>query len=81
MPAPIEKKTIWATLAGLGIGVSITLLTALQDNAEILGSTPSWLQWAITTSTPPMLTFLAAYQAPHTERPDLNDSAEVRRLS
>lgn len=77
MKGLVEKKVSWATLGSFGIGVGITLLNNLQADAELLGSTPSWLQSVITLFAPPLVVFLSGYKAPHTPRPDLANADEV----
>ncbi|WKX70019.1 holin [Streptomyces sp. XD-27] len=69
MANKVERKVTWATLGGLAAGAAVTLLNATVGDAELMGSLPSALQYAITLVAPPLITFLSGYAAPHTPRP------------
>lgn len=69
--APVETKVKAATVAAFGVGVAIALLNWTEANSQLLGSLPSWLQAVVTMAVPPLLTFLSAWQAQHTSRPDM----------
>lgn len=66
--APVEKKVSAATIASLAAALAITLLNATVGNADLMGSTPAWLQHLATLIVPPLVTFLGGYAARHTPR-------------
>jgi len=59
----VSPKAIAATVVGALVGVIITTLNAMQTNPDLLGTLPTFWQSAILLVIPPVLTFLAAYQA------------------
>lgn len=65
--APIERKVTAATLGSLAAAVAITLLNA-TTGTDLLGGAPAWVQHLATLLAPPLVTFLAGYQASHTPR-------------
>jgi hypothetical protein len=68
---PIEAKVSAAAAGSLLAAAAVAVLNAVQDNGRLLGGLPTWVQTALLVLVPPLLTWLAGYQAPHTARPDL----------
>lgn len=58
----LSPKTLASSAVGLGVGILIAVLNAVQDN-DLLGTLPPALQVILLAAIPPVLTFLAAYQA------------------
>lgn len=67
----IELKAWAATVGSLAAGLVLAVLEALADNPAMLEALPAWARFLIIACTPALVTFLAAYAAPHTRRPDL----------
>ena len=67
-PVPVVKtegvspKALASSAVGLLVGILIAVLNAVQEN-QLLGSLPPALQVILLAAIPPILTFLAAYQA------------------
>jgi hypothetical protein len=59
----VSPKAIAATVVGALVGVIVTTLNAMQAQPDLLGTLPTFWQSAILLVIPPVLTFLAAYQA------------------
>lgn len=59
----LSPKAIAAGVVGALVGVIVTVLNAMQADPSLLGSLPTFWQSAILLVIPPVVTFLAAYQA------------------
>lgn len=68
----VEAKVVAGTAAAAGAGIGVAVLNDVQTDSSMLGSTPAWLQAMILLFAPPLVTFLAGYQARHTPRPPLD---------
>lgn len=69
MPAPIETKVKAATLAAyLGSTALLAVLTAVQDQPELVSWLPAWLAPFLLAVIPAAVTAVAGYQARHTPR-------------
>lgn len=66
--APVETKVIAATVVTLALSVTAAMLNAVQANPDLLGDLPTWAQTVLILLVPPLLTFIAGYHAPHTNR-------------
>ncbi|MFJ2863670.1 holin [Kitasatospora sp. NPDC087314] len=70
---PIETKVKAATLATyLGSTALLEVLTTVQDQPSLLGMLPGWLAPWLLALLPTAVTGVAAYQARHTPRADVN---------
>jgi len=58
----ISPKAVASSAVGLLVGVLIAVLNAVQE-ANLLGGLPMPAQVLLLAAIPPVLTFLAAYQA------------------
>jgi uncharacterized RDD family membrane protein YckC len=58
----LSPKALASSAVGLGVGILIAVLNAVQDN-DLLGTLPPALQVILLAAIPPVLTFLAAYGA------------------
>jgi hypothetical protein len=76
----IEAKVIASTAAAAGFGIGAAVLNEIEADHALLGGTPAWAQALVLVVAPPIVTYLAGYQARHTPRPDLTatDAAGVR---
>jgi hypothetical protein len=71
-PAPqLEHKTIWTTVIATLVGIAVAALNGLQAHSDLLGALPATYQTLILALVPPLVTLLAGYSAPHTERTDI----------
>jgi uncharacterized RDD family membrane protein YckC len=59
----VSPKAIAAGVVGALVGVIVTVLNAMQAQPDLLGSLPTFWQSAILLVIPPVVSFLAAYQA------------------
>ena len=66
--APVEKKVTAATAAAFAVGICVAVLNAVVGDSELLGSLPPAWQSIAVVVVPPVVTFLAAWQARHTPR-------------
>lgn len=57
------KNIAGTTLAAL-VGVVVTILNAVQENPDLLGTMPTWAQSLILLLVPPVIVWLGTYQAP-----------------
>lgn len=64
----IELKVIVSTVVTFVASLVVALLNLLQAHHELLGSTPSALQFVILAVIPTAVTFLGGYLAKHTPR-------------
>lgn len=64
----IEAKVIASTAASSAAGIGIAVLNDVEADHSLLGATPAWLQALALVVVPPVVTFLAGYQAKHTPR-------------
>jgi hypothetical protein len=60
----LSPKAIASTVVAALVGVLVTVLNAVSENPDLLGGLPVWLQSLILVLVPPLVTWLAAYQAP-----------------
>jgi len=67
----IELKAIAGGVVSLLVGVALAALNGFEANSQLLGSIPAWAQALLVAIVPPIVTFLGAYSAKHTPRPDL----------
>jgi hypothetical protein len=67
-PAAVEAKVIASTAASLVIAAVVAVLNAVQTDHTLLGGLPVLVQTVLLVLVPPLLTFAAGYQAPHTRR-------------
>jgi hypothetical protein len=67
--ARVESKVLAATAASWLVGVTLAVLADIQNDQALLGPLPDWLRTVLLALTPPLLTLLAGYHAPHTARP------------
>lgn len=69
--APVEKK-VSAGTAGAFLGSTglLAMLTAVQDNAGLVGWLPDWLEPFGLALVPTAITYVAGWAARHTPRPD-----------
>jgi hypothetical protein len=69
MAAPVEKKvtaaSVAAYLASTGL---LAILTAIQDNAGLVGGLPDALEPFVLALVPTAVTFVAGWAAKHTPR-------------
>jgi predicted MFS family arabinose efflux permease len=72
--APVEKKVKAATSAAMFVGLAVALLNWGVGDSELMGTLPSWVQALMSIAVPPLITFLTAWQASHTPRPDTGDA-------
>ncbi len=67
----VEKKVlaagVWAFVATAAVGV----LQRLQVDQTLIGGLPPQVQWLVLALVPAAVTFLGAWAASHTPRPDL----------
>lgn len=70
-PWLIEAKAVAATAASAGVGIGIGVLNDTAGNGELLGTLPGPVQWIALVVIPPLVTFMSAWKAKHTSRPDL----------
>jgi hypothetical protein len=68
----VEAKVIASTAAAAACGAGVAVLNDIEADHTMLGSTPAWLQALVLVVAPPIVTYLAGYQAKHTPRPDLD---------
>lgn len=59
----VSPKAIAAGVVGALVGVIVTVLNAMQADPDLLGSLPTFWQSAILLVIPPVVSFLAAFQA------------------
>lgn len=59
-----SPKVIVTTIVSGLIGVLIAVLNAVSANSDLLGSLPPMVQGLILVLIPPVVTWLAGYQAP-----------------
>lgn len=69
----IEFKVIASTIATLVVSTVVSALNAVQTDAHVLGGLPVVLQVVVLALIPPLVTFLAGYNARHTPRSHLSD--------
>lgn len=68
---PVEKKVKHATVASYVGGVALMgVLNGIGD-ANLIAGFPDWLEVFIAPMLPTAVTFVAAWVAKHTPRPDL----------
>lgn len=67
--APVEAKVKAATLGATFVGIVLAILNAVQDNPELLGVLPVWLQSLLLAVVPGLIVFTSGYSAKHTPRP------------
>jgi hypothetical protein len=65
----IEAKVAASTAASAAAGIGVAILNDIEADHSLLGGTPAWLQALLLVVVPPLVTFLAGYQARHTPRP------------
>lgn len=65
--AKVKAAGLWALLAS----VAVELLTNIHDTGALLGSLDPTVRFVVLAAIPPVVTFLGAYAARHTHRPDL----------
>lgn len=58
-----SPKAIASTVVAALVGVVVTVLNAVQENPDLLGGLPVMVQSLILLLVPPVITWLAAYQA------------------
>lgn len=58
----VSPKALASGVVGLLVGIAVAVLNAVQD-ANLLGGLPMTLQVLILAAIPPVLAFLASYQA------------------
>jgi len=68
MAAPVETKVKASTAASFVVSLLVMLLNAVVGDSSLLQPLPAWLQGLIIAVGPPLATFIAGYQAPHTPR-------------
>lgn len=59
----LSPKAIASTVVAALVGVVVTVLNAVSDNPDLLGGLPVTVQSLILLLVPPVITWLAAYQA------------------
>lgn len=59
----LSPKAVAATVVSGLVGIVVALLNGLQADPAMLGSLPTWAQSLVLLLVPPVITFLAAYQA------------------
>lgn len=59
----LSPKAVAATVVSGVVGIVVALLNGVQENPDMLGTLPTWAQSLILLLVPPVVTFLAAYQA------------------
>lgn len=64
----IEAKVIASTAAAAACGAGVAILNDVEADHSMLGATPAWAQSLILLVAPPLVAFLAGYQAKHTPR-------------
>lgn len=64
----VEAKVIASTAASSAAGIGVAVLNDVESDHSLMGGTPAWLQALILVVVPPVVTFLAGYQAKHTPR-------------
>jgi hypothetical protein len=73
VPAPVEQKVKAATGAAFFVGFAVAFLNWAVGDSQLMGTLPPWAQALGTLAIPPLVTFLSAWQAQHTPRPDTGD--------
>jgi hypothetical protein len=69
---PIETKVKAATAATyLGVAALLAVFGVISDNPLLISGLPDWVEALIIPLVPTLITFLSAYNANHTYRPDL----------
>lgn len=69
MAAPVEKKVTAATIAAyLGSTGLLAVLTAIQDNAGLVGGLPDGLEPFVLALVPTAIAFVGGWAARHTPR-------------
>lgn len=71
--APVEAKVKAATGAAFFVGFAVAFLNWAIGDSTLMGALPAWAQALAALVIPPVVTFLTAWQAAHTPRPDLGD--------
>jgi hypothetical protein len=59
----LSPKAIAGTTVAALVGVVVTILNAVQENPDLLGVLPTWAQSLILLLVPPVIVWLATYQA------------------
>lgn len=59
----LSPKAIAGTTVAALVGVVVTILNAVQENPDLLGALPTWAQSLILLLVPPLIVWLATYQA------------------
>lgn len=59
----LSPKAVVATVMSALLGGIVALLNAVQENPDLLGGIPPWVQSLILAVTPVVLTGLATYRA------------------
>jgi hypothetical protein len=81
VPGPVvEQRAVWATVATVVGTLIAALLTQALAVVPGLPDVPGWLVTVLVVLGPAVLTWLGAWLAPHTERPDLPGTAAHREL-
>lgn len=65
---PVETKVTSATTFALLASVVMAMLNIFVADSSLLGPLPPVVQALIIAVIPPVMTFLAGYAAPHTNR-------------
>ena len=68
---PIEAKVTSSTLTATGLGILLAILNSIDDNPNMIGSLPVWLQSLILAVIPGLAVFISGYATSHTPRPDV----------
>jgi hypothetical protein len=79
VPGPVvEQRAVWATVATVVGTLIAALLTQALAVVPGMPDVPGWLVTVLVVLGPAVLTWLGAWLAPHTERPDLPSTAAYR---
>lgn len=65
MTGPIHSKVRAATVGSFGVSLLTAFLNAATGDCRLLAPLPPWAQALVISLTPPVVTFLAGWQARH----------------
>jgi hypothetical protein len=65
----VEAKVVASSAASFAASMAVAVLNQVEDDHELLGSTPAPVQFVILAVIPTAITFLGGWSAKHTPRP------------
>lgn len=76
----VEAKVKAATAGTyLASAAALAVLNAVQADASLIAGLPDWLEALLLPLVPTAIAFISGYEAPHTQRPDV-DPYDARHL-